>query len=103
MSGANDAAAEGFSDGLVAEADAEDGNFAGEVTDEFDADPGFARRTGTGRDHDFFRTQGCDLPDRDLIVAPHLNLSAQFADVLDEVVSEGIVVVENENHACARG
>ena len=36
---------------------------------------------------------------RDLIIAAHFNLRAQFADVLDEVVGERIVVIEDENHA----
>jgi hypothetical protein len=34
----------------------------------------------------------------DLIVAADFNLRAQFADVLDQVVGEGIVVIEYENH-----
>ena len=42
-----------------------------------------------GADLDFFQ--------RDLIVAAHFDLRAQFADVLDEVVGEGIVVIEDEN------
>ena len=38
---------------------------------------------------------------RDLIVAAHFNLRPQFADVLDQVVGEGIVVVEDENQCQA--
>jgi hypothetical protein len=39
----------------MAETDAEDGNFAGEVADELDADAGFVRRAGAGRKDDALR------------------------------------------------
>ena len=67
------------------------------MADEVDADARFVRSTRPGRNDDAFRMQIFDFFHRDLIVAAHLNLRAQFADVLDQVVSEGIVVVENEN------
>jgi hypothetical protein len=33
-----------------------------------------------------------------LVIAPHLDLSAEFPEILNQVVGKGIVVVENENH-----
>jgi hypothetical protein len=39
-----------------------------------------------------------DLSDGHFIVAANLNFGAQFAQVLDEVVSERIVVIEDEDH-----
>ena len=98
MSGTNHAAAEGFADGLMSQANAEDGNFSREVADEGDADSGLVRRAGARRDDDSLGLQGLHFVDGDLVVASHLNLCAQFADVLDQVVGERIVVVEYENH-----
>jgi hypothetical protein len=98
MRGANYVSAEGFADGLMSEADTEYGNLSAEVADERDADAGFVRRAGPGRDHDSFRLQGFDFLHRDLIVAAHFDGGTQFSDVLDQVVSEGIVVVEYEDH-----
>src|SRR5580658_5175721 len=107
MSGANYAAAEGFADGLVPQTDSEYRDFPGEVTNESDADARLARRAGTGGNDDFFRTHALDFAHRDLIVAAHFDMSrgvdlrAQFADILHQVVGEGIVVVEYEDHALA--
>ena len=74
-------------------------HLAREMADHVDADAGFLRRAGAGRDHD---TVGCSASifvDRDLVVAAHVDLCAQFAHVLDQVVGERVVVIENENHA----
>ena len=48
VAGADYAASEGFADGLVPEAHAEDGHIAGEVADQVDADAGFVRCAGAG-------------------------------------------------------
>jgi hypothetical protein len=39
-----------------------------------------------------------DLADGHFVVAANLNLGAQFAKILDEVISERIVVIEDEDH-----
>jgi hypothetical protein len=47
-----------------------------------------------------------DLADGHFVIAPNLDLRAQFAQVLDEVVSKRIVIVEDEDHGlivAARG
>ncbi len=64
-------AAEGRADGLMAEADAEDGDLlgSGEVADERDEDAGVLRRAGAGREDDARGVQGLDLVGRDLVVA----------------------------------
>jgi hypothetical protein len=82
----------------MAEANAEDRNFAGHVADEADGDAGFVRRTGTRRKDDALGCQGFNFFGRELVIAADDNVSAEFTDVLDEVEGEGIVVVENENH-----
>jgi hypothetical protein len=96
-------AAEGCTDGLMAEADAEDGDDggdsgAGKVLDEPDADAGVLRSAGAGRDEDAVGMQGFDFGGGELVVAADDHLGAQLAHVLDEVVGEGVVVVEDEYH-----
>src|SRR5713101_2359732 len=91
-------AAEGCADRLVSEADSEHGHFAREVADQFDADAGFLRSAGSGRNHDARGVHRLDLSDRHFVVAANLYPGAQFAQVLDEVVSERIVVIEDEDH-----
>ena len=97
MSGPDDVSAERFADRLVAEAYSKHRNFTRKVADQIDADACLMRRAGAGRDNDLFRMHGLDLAHRDLVVAANLDVAAQFADVLDEVVGERIVVVEDEN------
>src|SRR6266540_530400 len=80
----------GLADALVAEADAEDRQLAGEALDRLDADAGLFRRTRPGRDDDALRRHLVDILDRDLVVAKHLDLGAQLAQVLVEVVGEAV-------------
>ncbi len=102
LGGADDLATEGCSDGLMAEADAEDGNFAGHALDQRDENACVLRRARAGRKQDAIWIESLDLVDGKLIVAANQNVvavvAAEFAEVLDEVVGEGIVVVEDEDH-----
>src|SRR2546429_5601493 len=93
-------ASEGSADRLVSEADSEQRHvsLAREMADQFDADAGFLRSTGSGRKHDAFGVHRLDLSHGDFVVAANFYLGAQFAKVLDEVVSERIVVIEDEDH-----
>src|ERR1700682_2440130 len=68
------------------------------MADQFDADAGFLRSGGSGRNDDALGTHRLDLSDRHFVVAANLCLGAQFAKVLDEVVRERIVVIEDEDH-----
>src|SRR5579863_6981235 len=95
---AYDLAAESCADGLMSQAHAEDGYFAGEVPDEINADAGILRRAWSGRDHNALGLHIFDVSNRDLVVAANLVLRPEFSEILDEVVSKGIVIIENENH-----
>jgi hypothetical protein len=44
------------------------------------------------------RAQRGDLVDRDLVVADDAHLLAELAEILHEVVGEGIVVVDHQQH-----
>src|SRR5512143_2498677 len=77
---------------------AEDRNAAPPATNRLDGDAGFLRRAGSGRDDDCRRRELADLVDRDGIVAPHDDVHAKLAQILNEVVREGVVIVDDENH-----
>src|ERR1041385_6087188 len=100
IGGAHDLAPEGFTDCLVSETYAENRSSSCKVANEFDADARFVRRAGAGRDDDAFWSHGVHLIDRDLIIAANFDFCAQFAEILDQVISEGIVVIENKNQVC---
>src|SRR5271165_5421950 len=96
--GANHIAAEGCADGLVAETDAKDRDSIGKSPDEVDADACLLRRAGSGRKQDALRRERLYLVHGELVVAANGHLRAHLSHVLDEVVGEGVVVVENEEH-----
>src|ERR1700730_8330593 len=91
----DDQGAEGFTQRLVAEADAEDRHPSREVPDGLDGDPRLRRDTGAGRDD-----QGLVVLQplhTDGVVAEDLRLGAELGQVLDQVVSERVVVVEHRD------
>src|ERR1700722_5581239 len=100
MRGSHHFAAECCADGLVSQADAENRYFAGKVANEINADASFLRRARARRNDDPLRPQRFDVVNRYRVVALNLDLCAQFAQILDKVVSERIVVVEYEDHCC---
>ena len=85
--------AEGVADALVAEADAEQRNLRPERADDFIRETGLARRTRAGRNEDAFGVECAHLLDGDLVVAMHLHVGLQLAEILHEVVGERIVIV----------
>src|SRR6516164_5843705 len=96
--GANHLASERRSDCLVPEAHTEDGNTAGEVFNEVDADAGLLGSARAGRDNDSFGTEPLDFFEGRLIVTANHNLVAQFSDVLHQVVGERVVVIKSKDH-----
>src|SRR5258708_30667389 len=95
---ANSIPAKGGANGLVPQAHAENRPPAGKIPDQFNAPTGLLRRARPRRDHNVAGVHVFNLRHRDLIVPPHFNLLSQLAEVLHQVVSEGIVVVENKDH-----
>jgi len=96
--GADNIASVDLADALMTEADSEDGNDSAHFFNHLAADPRVVRSAGARRYTD---TLGCFLAnfiERDLVVAMHLHLRAQFSEVLDEVVGERIVVVDDKQH-----
>ena len=96
--GAHDVAAEVVADGLVAEADAEDGFLTGEGLDHVERHARLGGRAGAGRDEHAVGVKGERLGRRDLVVAEDALLHAQLAEVLDQVEGKGVVIVDDEQH-----
>jgi hypothetical protein len=95
---ADRAAAERLDHRLMAEADAECGDPGlREGPRRLDRDPGVRGSTRAGRDHQSSVTALDQLGDRRLVVADDLDLGAELAQVLDEVVGERVVVVDHEH------
>ena len=100
---ADDLAAERLADGLMSQADAEQRDLAGRGGDQVEADAGFGRRAGAGRQHDRLGLHGQRVRDRQLVVAPDLAieravLRADIAQEVVEVEGKAVVVVDEKNH-----
>jgi len=91
-------AAKYFTDNLVAEADAEDWQFAGEFTHDFFAEAGIIWRAGAGRNDNRVIVGGGNFGQADPVVAYDLQRMAQIGDRLIHIVSEGIIVIDKQNH-----
>ena len=85
----------GLADALMAQADAHDGKGRPEAADEVGADAGLVRGSRTGGDDDSPRTGRRHLVDRDGVVSSHDHLCPQLAEILHQVVGEGVVVVDD--------
>jgi hypothetical protein len=78
----------------MAQTDAEQRDFSGEMADHVERDTGLVGRAGAWRKHDAFGRESFDLLDRDPVVAGDFDLTrnrqvgAQLAQILDEVVGE---------------
>src|SRR4029077_19850641 len=53
---------------------------------------------GCGGEDDLFRFHHRDLFEGNFVVAKHLHVGAELAQIVVEVVSKGIVVVDQEDH-----
>src|SRR5438309_1410376 len=88
-------APEYLADALVAQAHAEDGNLAAQRANRIVGHAGVIRRARSRRDDDAIELR--ELVDRDLIVAENGRLGTELGHVLDEVVREGVVVVDHRD------
>src|SRR6185503_13847948 len=92
----HDASPKSLSDALVAEAYAKNRKLSGETLDQRYRYPRLVGRTGPRRYHDMRGLERFDFRQRDLVVAEYRDLLLQFAEILDEVVGERIVVVYHQ-------
>src|SRR5215216_1718319 len=92
---ANHLASKRLSDGLVAQTHTQQGYLPREARDHIQSYSGIVRRSWTRRNDDSLRSQTVfNLVNRDVIVPTHFNRLTKLAEILDEVVSKRIVVVD---------
>ncbi|MNH25994.1 hypothetical protein D3C79_860220 [compost metagenome] len=96
LAGAHYITTEGLANGLVAQAYAEDRQLAGKVLDGLQRHTGFSRGARAGGDDNALGVQGFDLGDGQFVIANDLDLCTQLAEVLHDVVGEGVVVVDHQ-------
>ena len=87
-----------FADDLVAEADAEDRQFAGEFTHDLFAEAGIIGRAWSGRNDNRVIVSDGNIGQADSVVTYDLQRMAQIGDRLIHIVSEGIIVIDKQNH-----
>ena len=80
------------------QAHAENGHFPRKTLDEFDGDARFGRGTGAGRNDNALGAAAGDFVERNFVVAADLDLATELAEILGQVVSERVVVVEEKDH-----
>ena len=96
--GVDDLATKRLADALVAQTHAKDGNLAGKALDGGHRHTGFQRRARAGGNHQVLRRQAGDIVQADFVVTEHLHILPQFAEVLHQVVGEGVIIVDHQQH-----
>ena len=91
-------ATESLADGLMAEAHSQDGYTSGQLINHLKTYPCFVGSFRPGRDDNRIGQFLLDFIHSGLIVSDHSHLGAQFSQILDQVVGEGIIVVDYEDH-----
>ncbi len=98
--GPHDGAAKCSTDGLVAQAHAQNWQLTGKVPDGRHRDARLCGRAGARRDHEAIELPGVephfDVSHGDFVVAKHFHLRTEFAEILDDVVGEAVVVVDHQ-------
>src|SRR5262245_24350662 len=95
---ADDAAAERSADGLMAEADAQNRNAAGELLNDGHTAARFGRRTRSRREDDGHGPVRGDLVRREGVVADDERFLPQPPQIAGQVVDEAVVVVDQQQH-----
>ena len=93
--GMHDAPAEGLAYTLMAQADAQQGQFSLKMIDDIDGYPRLVGGARPGRNHDPRRVQILDFLQANLVVAENAHVFTQFAEILHQVVGEGIVIIDH--------
>src|SRR2546425_2977771 len=94
---ADNSPSERRSDRLMPQANSKNRKLRGQALDEFHGNARLLRRAWARRNHDLLRLAASNLFHGDLVVAMHLHLAAQFAEILRQVVGKRVVVVEQQD------
>src|ERR1039457_1436851 len=95
---AHDIASEGCPDGLMAKTDAQDGDLSGEMCNAGDGNAGLFGRAGAGRDDEASGLKRFYFRQGDSVVAVNLHIFTKLAEVLNDVIGKGVVVVDHQQH-----
>ena len=93
--GLDGGAAEDLVQGLVSQADPQDGDLAIEMGDDRLADARLVRGLGAGRDAEPVGGKRGDAGQIDLVVAEDQDLQVELVKELHQVIGEGVVVVDH--------
>ena len=96
--GSNDFSSIHLADTLMSKANTQHGNSRSEMTDKLVADAGFVRRSRTRRNADFFWMQLLNFLNGGAIIPADDQFRAEFAEILNQIVGERVVVIQNQNH-----
>src|SRR6266566_1771069 len=94
----DDSPSERRPDRLMPQANPKNRKLRGETLDEFHGNACLLRRAWARRNHDLLRLAAGNLFHGNLVVAMHLHLAAQLAEILRQVVGKRVVVVEQQDH-----
>ena len=92
------AGAGGLADGLMTQAHAENRQFTAKMFDHINRHAGFVRRARAGGNDDPLRVEGFDFGNGELIVAHDFDLGTELTEVLHNVVSKRVVVIDHQQH-----
>src|SRR4051794_17497654 len=95
----HDLAAQYLANCLMAEANAKRRNGRRRLADELKANAGVIRCARTRREHDCLGISGHHVISADLIIAMNDDGCAQSAEVVEQVESEAVVVVDEDYHS----
>src|SRR5580704_12324573 len=91
---ADDLAAKGLADRLMAEANPKNWNGRPRGLDELEAEPSAGRPAGAGRQHDRVGRRAHNFGHAHLVIAKHSDVRAESAQAMHQVPSETVVVVD---------
>ncbi len=96
--GAHDFTAVDLADALMTKADAQDRDTGTEAAYHIAADAGLVRSARTRRHTDVMRCKSLDFGQSDFIIPAYKGLNSQLTKILDKVVSERVVVIDDQEH-----
>ena len=88
-----------LADRLVPQADAEDRQVRRRLGNHVQANPGPVRVTGSRRQYDPGRIEGEGFFGGHHIIADAAGLRAEFLEIVDQVESEAVIIVDDQKHA----
>jgi len=92
----DNAAAIDLTNGLVAQADAQDGHDSTSRSNKIEADAGLVWRARPRRQHNRFRTHCKGFGDSQFVVSLDDYLCSQLSEIVEQVVGEAVVIIDQK-------